>query len=209
MRRSKADAEQTRLKILDAAELLFSEHGIARTTLEQIARAAGVTRGAFYWHFKDKTAVLSALHERTSGPKLSLIKAASEQEDLDDPLAFLEQSGSDYLAVFAEDKSQQRMHLIMSSAAQTEETSAWLAQSNAELWSLFLRLVGRAGSAGQLTHKLTTEEVAVSLMVTFNGLLNEWLRSNKHFDLAGLGPKLLHHHIESLRRVPDSCRGSE
>ena len=46
MRRSKADAEQTRLEILNAAEILFSKHGIARTTLEQIARAAGVTRGA-------------------------------------------------------------------------------------------------------------------------------------------------------------------
>ena len=41
MRRSKADAEQTRLKILDAAERLFCTRGIAQTTLEGIARDKG------------------------------------------------------------------------------------------------------------------------------------------------------------------------
>ena len=202
MRRSKADAEQTRQKILAAAELLFSEQGIARTTLEQIARSAGATRGAFYWHFKDKTAVLNALYERTAAPQLALIQAAAEAKDLDDPLTFLETTGADFLALFAADKSQQRMHLIMTNAALSEETGAWLAELNAELWRVFLRLVGRAGEAGLLIEELSVEEVTVSLMVTFNGLLNEWLRSDKAFDLAGLGAKLLRHHVNSLRRVP-------
>lgn len=200
MRRSKADAEQTRQKILEAAELLFSEQGVARTTLERIARTAGVTRGAFYWHFKDKAAILSALYERTAAPQLALIKAAAEQESLADPLAFLESTGGDFLALFATDKSQQRMHLIMTNAALSEEIGAWLAELNAELWQVFLRLVRRAEKAGLLTDELTAEEVTVSLMVMFNGLLNEWLRSDKAFDLTRLGPKLLRHHITALRR---------
>ena len=46
MRRTKEQAEQTRTAILAAAELLFLEKGVAHSTLEQIAKAAGVTRGA-------------------------------------------------------------------------------------------------------------------------------------------------------------------
>jgi len=46
VRRTKEEAEQTRDQILDAAEILFFERGVAHTSLEQIARAAGVTRGA-------------------------------------------------------------------------------------------------------------------------------------------------------------------
>jgi len=202
VRRSKADAEQTRLTILEAAETLFSEHGIARTTLEQIARSAGVTRGAVYWHFKDKTDVLSALYERTTAPQLALIQVASEQEDLADPLEFLERTGIRFLALFASDKSQQRMHRIMSNAALSEDTAAWLAEANAELWHVFQRLVRRAGEAGQLTDELTPDEVAVSLMVMFNGLLNEWLRSDRAFPLEVLGARLVHHHFASLRRKP-------
>lgn len=209
MRRCKADAEQTRQKILEAAEVLFAEHGIARTTLEQIARTAGVTRGAFYWHFKDKMDVLSALYDRTTAPQLALIREASEQADLTDPLTFLESSGTRFLSIFAADKSQQRMHRIMSNAAMSDETAAWLAQANTELRQVFQRLLGRAGATGQLTDDLTPDEVAVSLMVMFNGLLNEWLRSDRAFSLDTLGTKLLHHHITSLRRKPACAEGSQ
>ena len=44
MRRTKEQAEQTRTAILAAAEQLFLEKGVAHSTLEQIAKAAGVTR---------------------------------------------------------------------------------------------------------------------------------------------------------------------
>src|SRR5262245_48343606 len=54
MRRTKEDSERTRQSILDSAERLFLEKGVTNTSLEQIAKAAGVTRGAVYWHFANK-----------------------------------------------------------------------------------------------------------------------------------------------------------
>mgnify|MGYP000926718169 CR=1 FL=1 len=54
VKKSKADAELTRQHLLDAAELLFLERGVSRTSLQHIATAAGATRGAIYWHFKDR-----------------------------------------------------------------------------------------------------------------------------------------------------------
>ncbi|RME96025.1 MAG: TetR family transcriptional regulator, partial [Alphaproteobacteria bacterium] len=53
-RKTREEAEKTRQHILDAAFTLFARQGFSRTTLQQIAAAAGVTRGAVYWHFKDK-----------------------------------------------------------------------------------------------------------------------------------------------------------
>lgn len=58
----------TREKILDAAELVFSAHGTEHTSLEDIARAAQVTRGAIYGHFDNKTALLDALLKRAALP---------------------------------------------------------------------------------------------------------------------------------------------
>ncbi|CAJ37803.1 TetR family transcriptional regulator [Methanocella arvoryzae] len=52
MRRTKEEAEVTRDKLLSAALKVFSKKGYATTTLDDIAREAGVTRGAIYWHFK-------------------------------------------------------------------------------------------------------------------------------------------------------------
>ena len=54
MRRTKSEAEQTRNSILDAALTLFDEQGYTQTTLSSVARQAGVTRGAIYWHFENK-----------------------------------------------------------------------------------------------------------------------------------------------------------
>ncbi|GAB3389588.1 TetR family transcriptional regulator [Azotobacter armeniacus] len=61
MRRTKADAEKTRETILATAELLFLQNGVAHTSLEQIARASGVTRGAVYWHFQNKSHLLNEM----------------------------------------------------------------------------------------------------------------------------------------------------
>ena len=82
-RRSKQDAQLTRDAILDAAARVFRDKGVARTRMEDIAQGANFTRGAVYWHFKNKTDVLLALSERVSLPLYDQInqikKTASDQ----------------------------------------------------------------------------------------------------------------------------------
>ncbi|KVS75523.1 hypothetical protein WK41_00860 [Burkholderia cepacia] len=63
-RRTKEVATLTREAILDASERCFIEHGYPAASLEDIAEAAGVTRGAVYWHFKDKGALLLGVFMR-------------------------------------------------------------------------------------------------------------------------------------------------
>jgi TetR/AcrR family transcriptional regulator, acrAB operon repressor len=67
-RRTKEDALATRSSLLDAAELLFQEHGVSGTSLQDIAAAAGASRGAVYWHFKDKADLFNAMMERVTLP---------------------------------------------------------------------------------------------------------------------------------------------
>lgn len=66
MRRTKEDAEQTRLALLEAALEVFSQKGYDATRLEDIAEQAGVTRGAIYHHFGGKLELFSALFEEAS-----------------------------------------------------------------------------------------------------------------------------------------------
>ena len=53
----------TRKQILDASLRLFSERGFARTTVRDIARQAGITDAAIYYHFESKRELLEALVE--------------------------------------------------------------------------------------------------------------------------------------------------
>ncbi|PIF73766.1 TetR family transcriptional regulator [Variovorax sp. 54] len=60
-RRTHKEAQQTRQRILNAASLAFCSNGVSATSLEDVARRARVTRGAVYWHFKNKHALLAEL----------------------------------------------------------------------------------------------------------------------------------------------------
>ena len=76
-RRTKDEAEQTRDAILDAAEKVFYKHGVARTSLQQIARVAKVTRGAVYWHFKDKIELCEAMIKCVFLPQEDMLEQLS------------------------------------------------------------------------------------------------------------------------------------
>ena len=68
MRRTKEEAARTREAIVEAALGCFDRHGIAQTTLDQIAAAAKVTKGAVYHHFSGKHAILHEIREQLTLP---------------------------------------------------------------------------------------------------------------------------------------------
>lgn len=60
-RKTKAEAAATRESVLMAALDLFTEKGYSRTTCAEIGKRIGMTRGAVYWHFENKEALLAVL----------------------------------------------------------------------------------------------------------------------------------------------------
>ena len=88
VRRTKEEAQETRTRILDAAEQVFSEKGVSRTSLADIAQTAGVTRGAIYWHFANKGELFTEMFDRVLLP-LDELKAASVDPNEADPLGRL------------------------------------------------------------------------------------------------------------------------
>jgi TetR/AcrR family acrAB operon transcriptional repressor len=75
MRRTKEEAAVTRQLILDAALKIFSSKGYSATRLEDIAEAAGVTRGAVYWHFQNKVQLYNTLVMEISSEKFESVIA--------------------------------------------------------------------------------------------------------------------------------------
>lgn len=69
--------------ILDAAERQLSEGGADRITVETIATAAGISRGALYFYFGSKNDVLAALVERTTAAVVADIQAADQSAPAD------------------------------------------------------------------------------------------------------------------------------
>ena len=70
------DASARREQILDAATICIADIGLEHTTMDGIARAAGLSKGSLYWHFKNKSAILEALIERITD---ELLQAWTDQ----------------------------------------------------------------------------------------------------------------------------------
>lgn len=71
--------EVTHQKILDSGKKLFIKNGYERTNLRELCKAAGVTTGAFYRHFEDKSAIFSELVDEAAGGLLSKFDIAEDE----------------------------------------------------------------------------------------------------------------------------------
>jgi AcrR family transcriptional regulator len=86
-RRTQAQrAAETRETLIAAARPLFAAHGFADVALETIVRAAGVTRGALYHHFADKTELFAAVFERVEGEVAARMGEAIAAANETDPV---------------------------------------------------------------------------------------------------------------------------
>ena len=177
-RRTKEDAERTREAVLEAAERIFFERGVARATFEQIAHAAGVTRGAVYWHFRDKLDLFLAIDDRARLPSeqfLTSLAAAGRE-----PLAELAQALSYALADLQADSGRRRiLTVVLLRCEFTDDMAAVLyRQQRADdaLRVEFRRLLDRAAVQGGLAPPWTSESAALALHALVSGVVFSWLR---------------------------------
>ncbi|MFZ6848073.1 TetR family transcriptional regulator [Undibacterium sp. RuRC25W] len=112
VRKTKEETLETYASLLDAAEQVFSQKGVTNTTLNDVAIAAGMTRGAIYWHFKDKNALLQAMCDRAFLPMEALLNEILETPDKD-PIVALKQLDIHFLQIVSGDQRQRRVFDII------------------------------------------------------------------------------------------------
>lgn len=194
MRRTKTEAAETRETILDAAELVFLEKGVSRTSLNDIAKRANVSRGAIYFHFRDKPAIYNAIIDRIKFPQEELIDEVKSNASVN-PIDILENSACSCIERFAEDERQQRVMTIITLRCEyVDDFSSIilrLRQAHADMLDLFIRMLRVAESRQMLADDWAPQEAARALVSLVGGVLNEWLNSDKNFDLNTLGRKLI------------------
>ncbi len=202
MRRTKAEAAETRDAILAAAEAVFLERGVNQATLNEIACRAGVTRGAIYFHFHDKRDVFHAIIARARFPQEEIMAQAARCEH-PDPLDVLQQSILAALTLFQTDARQQNIFTIIRQRCEyVGEMAAVLErlkEARADVLALFRGLLDVAERRGELASGWSAVAAAPILLAMVCGLLTEWLHGDRDFDLAGGGGRAVATFIRSLK----------
>jgi TetR/AcrR family acrAB operon transcriptional repressor len=200
-RRTKADAQTTRNNLLDAAEQLFQSRGVSHTSLNDIAVAAGTTRGAIYWHFKDKADLFNAMMERVTLPlEQTLVMALVEQAS--DPVAEIRRAMLDALRLVATDAQTRRVLQIATHQVEyTADMGAVLERHLRGHDGCVARnhvALERAFAARGQPPPVALDCAARGLQVLIEGLVHQWLLNPAAFDLLANGRATLDVYLAGL-----------
>lgn len=194
MRKTKAQAASTRQQLLDAAERVFREQGVTRTSLTTVAVAAGVTRGAVYWHFKDKADLFAAMCQRAGSP-LDTMHLAGGAPSPDDPLGTVHAVAVATLTRLANDPRTQAVFEVV--FHRTELTGALAAvaarheRERSDYQVKVAALLEQAVSVGQLAADTDTALAARLLHALVSGIMRDWVLDQRAYDLAARAPDLV------------------
>lgn len=204
-RRTREEALATRRQILDAAARIFDQRGLEGTTLLDVAEAARVTRGAVYYHFRDKHGLYAAVCAHTPLP-LELLPAAMAGSGGADPIGRFRTvcldamrgaaADPDAIRTLAEPFDKRELidpagMLLLRRRLSLEESRAWI---EATLRS--------AVDGGALPADLEIAVAATTVHAMLSGLLGEWLLASDKFDLEARAERLFDALLFMLRGAP-------
>ncbi len=179
--------QETRDKLLDAAESVFNKKGVSHTTLNDIAEEANVTRGAIYWHFRNKVDLFNAMIDRVREPIRAMIEEIAD-EKTEDPLGRLRERSIFLMREILENPHYHKvMNILYHKCEYTDDTSEfleyfqdWTTRSRATL----IKVLTNARDKKQLPEDIDINLAGLALHVVFNGLLNSWLLMPDGFNLV-------------------------
>ena len=200
-RRTKEDAAETRSSLLDAAEHLFAEKGVSRTSLNDIAIAAGTTRGAIYWHFKDKADLFNAMMERVTLPLESAFSRVGAQHSAD-PLDDITAPISNALYLTVHDAQVRRVFDVATHKVEYVDDLLAVKQRHLRVRNAFLQQLqeglGRAARHHGVAMPMSAGSAAQGLHAIVSGLLQNWLLDPAAFDLVATGRAAVETYLAGL-----------
>ena len=187
MRRTKEEAAVTRATILKTALAVFSTKGYSAAPLEDVAKAAKMTRGAIYWHFKSKADLYNTLVEEVAARAAAVVQQAiTEGGTL---LEILRRIFVRQCTLIEEDKEARAvMELTMFKTGLDSELQAGRKkqlETGTALIAGITNAMQQGIDQGVLRDDINPADLARAFLAFENGVIHLWLSSPKSFSLRG------------------------
>jgi TetR/AcrR family acrAB operon transcriptional repressor len=196
-RKTKAEAALTRDRIVACARQVFSRDGVMNTSLEHVAKEAGVTRGAVYWHFRNKADLFMAVRQETG----ILLRFGDFKSG--DALRRLECGLHEALRRLAEDKQARETYEVMLWKCEYVGEFAGVRNDLMSAGTLFLEeataLYEEAAKEKLISPELNPRLAARETFCFYAGMLKLWLADESGQAVRKDILKIITQHIESRR----------
>jgi len=202
-RRTKEESEHTRRRIVAAARQTFLVRGMTGTTLEHIAGAAGVTRGAIYWHFANKKALFDAMRAEVSLPMIDRTDVAQLAARRNDPLASVEKFLNGMIDAVANCAQTRQTFEIMAFkceyVAEFEGELEGHRDKAVEIAATLTTVYRQARRLKQLRADLTPRSAALETVAFLMGLMRLWLLDQEGTIIRPKAAALIRAHVNGRR----------
>ena len=202
MRRTKEESAITREHLLKVALAVFSKKGYLAATLEGIASEAGVTRGAIYWHFKNKAEIYNTLVNDFSMRSETVVeKSVAEGGDF---LVILHRIFIRQLAMIEADPELRAFaELRLFKTEQVPELYDGRQQqirAGAQLIETIAASIRLGIEQGMVRTDLDPRDIARAMIALQNGLIQQWLLAPGSFSLGFSAAALADIFISGIRK---------
>lgn len=205
MRKTKIEALKTKEHLMLAALETFYSKGIARSSLNEIAQAAGVTRGALYWHFKNKEDLFDAIFQRIFNDIDAHIEQDMENLDSNALECFRLMNMRFFNRLENNAIHQKFFNVLFFKCEHTAQNHAIieLVKKYQALWLEKLNcILNRCIQDKILPADLDIELAIIYLRSVLDGIIQQWIGSSHAFDLHRVAPPLIDMALDNLQNQP-------
>lgn len=189
-RRTKEDALKTRQLLIESAIQQFALRGVTSTTLADIADAAGVTRGAVYWHFASKAELFNEMWQQQL-PLRDLLQHEFNLKDDQDPLSTLREKFIIGLQYIANNPRQRALMKILYQKCEFSSDMMPEAEIRKRIgfsYPIIRSILQLCIRNGLLPAETNVEISLIVLHSAFTGIIKNWLVEPGQFDLYRQAP---------------------
>ena len=202
MRRTKQEAALTRQAILRSSLAVFSTRSYSGARLDDVARLAGVTRGAVYWHFGSKAGLFEALLEGSS-TRVSEVVLGAFREDGN----FTEVVGAAFQRLLTMVEQDRGLQAVMELALLKTEDSPELRtvrrrqlEAADTLVQALAEIMRQAATRMQIRPDISPEAAARGMLALQQGIIQQWLLHPRAFSLGDISAAAAGIFLEGVRR---------
>ncbi|MDO4184290.1 MAG: TetR family transcriptional regulator [Rhodospirillales bacterium] len=206
VRKTKEETENTRARILDAALDCFYERGFSRTSFDDIAKRINMTKGAVYWHFKEKGELLAALMQYHIKDRFEPVKAEGGVPKCLEDLRKLFAREIDYIVRNSD--LQKFLFFVMAQVEWSDEVFNKVMEKLGDIRIFGLDIVQKALTSaqknGQLRPDVKVDDAALAIMNLWRGSLHYYV-SNLNSPMVNLGESFLYGLDMMINQLRKEC----
>ncbi|AYN26775.1 MULTISPECIES: TetR family transcriptional regulator [Buttiauxella] len=201
-RKTKSEALKTRQHLIDVAITLFAKKGVSTTTLADIADAAGMTRGAIYWHFDSKVSLFNEIWNLQSSFALEIRRKLKTQTH-DNDLQLFREIIIETLKFISTDHRQRELLQILYHSCEFNGEMYSEREIRERIWfnrERMKKLLRNCISKGLIPVNTNIELMITIIHGYLSGIVKNWLMRPENLNLNEQAPEIADNLLVMLRK---------